>query len=130
MTSGRARVRTAASASVSTPAAKYGARQPRYSPSVPLNVRASSMPPVAPLSSVPITAPRRSTGTSPAAIGDTTWAATVVVPTATLAASSTGRVGAQPAASSSTPVSPSRVVSSRRLGIRSPSGTIRKMPME
>ncbi|GLW01677.1 hypothetical protein Slala05_53080 [Streptomyces lavendulae subsp. lavendulae] len=125
---GRARTRTRASSSTTTAATRYGARQPSRSPSVPLNVRASSIPPIDPLSSVPITAPRRSGAAIPAASGAISWAATVVTPTHAEAATRAGRAGAHPAARRPSPESRSRVTMKGRYGIRSPSGTSRRIP--
>ncbi|GLX16718.1 hypothetical protein Slala02_11600 [Streptomyces lavendulae subsp. lavendulae] len=81
-----------------------------------------------PLSRVPITAPRRSGATSPAAIGAMICAATVETPTHTPAATRNGSAGAQPAASRAAPESASRVTRYGRCGSRSPSGTSRNIP--
>ncbi len=75
-----------------------------------------------------MTAPRRSAGTSPAAIGMMIWGTTVVTPVTALATTSTGSEGAALAASSPAAVSVSRVTIRGRCGSRSPRGTSRKMP--
>ena len=83
---------------------------------------------MAPLSSVPTTAPRRSSATSPAAIGMMICATTVVTPTRTLAPTRSPGAGAALAANSPSPVRASRLTISGRCGNRSPRGTRRKIP--
>ena len=108
--------------------ARYPARQPSHWLNGPPSALDSSIPPSDPLSSAPLTAPRRRSATSPAAIGPITGATTVLTPARVPAARSTPKSGAAAAASSMQPAMTSRPTASRRCLTRSPSGTSAKSP--
>jgi len=128
LTSGSTRRKTAASRSMMAAAITYTGRQLPAEAIRPLTMRASIIPMMSPLMTVPTTWPRWASGAIEAAIGTTICATTDVTPAIARALASTAKPGAAAAAASAAAVITSSLVMSRRRSSRSPRGTSSARP--
>ena len=113
---------------MSTAAMTYTARQPAACAMRPENVRASRMPRMRPLMTLPTTRPRSASGARVAANGTSNCAMTEVMPITAVATMKRPIDGAAAATASPATVIAASVMMRRRRSKRSPSGSIRIRP--